>query len=254
MLRYCLSYSSSTWALQLYPTVNPLVVGHFAGPEAVGLVAFAVRILENLSFVKTAASRVAISALAKVQGDRQRLARAIAEGSKLQLLALGPILLLFSLVAPWILPWIFGKAWMPIVDIFPYLAISYILNALFGLHSAALYVVKRNGMVAIANLLRITLLFGVSAVLVSRFGIVGYGWAECIAASSYALLYYYTCAAIAPVPMAAILAVALTFSLVLFWQQLGLAAGVGFLVILAWPKARDVLASPISLLRELRAR
>src|SRR5208283_537261 len=58
MLSYGLSYSSSIWVWQLRNLVNPLIVGRFAGAEAVGFVALAIRIVTLLSFAKAVTWRV----------------------------------------------------------------------------------------------------------------------------------------------------------------------------------------------------
>jgi len=99
MVHYGLGFSASTWVWQLRSLVNPLVVGRYGGAASVGYVALAIRIVEVLSFVKTATWRLSIAALARIRDDRARLARSVAEGMKLQALAVGPPLLAFGLVA-----------------------------------------------------------------------------------------------------------------------------------------------------------
>lgn len=69
MLSYGLSYSTSTWVWQLRELVNPMIVGRFAGAEAVGYVAVSVRIATLLSFASTVTWRIAMPALAKLNQD-----------------------------------------------------------------------------------------------------------------------------------------------------------------------------------------
>lgn len=74
-----------------------------------GYVALAIRIVEQLGFVKDVAWRLSIPALARMQQDLMRTVRAITEGITLQTMAAGVSLVGFSLVAPWIIPVVFGS-------------------------------------------------------------------------------------------------------------------------------------------------
>lgn len=104
MIRYGLGFSASLWVYQARELVNPLIVGRYLGAEAAGYVALAIRFARGLSFVKEAMWRISIAALARVQGDRPRLVRAVGEGMKLQIMAQAPLLVGFAWVSIWILP------------------------------------------------------------------------------------------------------------------------------------------------------
>ena len=93
MLSYSLGISASGWVWSLQSLINPLIVGRFAGEAAVGYVALAIRLVDVLGFAKAATYRISIAALAKVQGDRDRLRRAVTEGMGLQILVLDLCLL-----------------------------------------------------------------------------------------------------------------------------------------------------------------
>jgi O-antigen/teichoic acid export membrane protein len=191
MLRYGIGYSASTWVWCLRALVNPLLVGHFAGAEAVGFVALASRLAEVLGFVKSATWRIALSALAKFQGDRGRLLRAVNEGMGLQILALGPLLVAFAWVAPWLMPKLFGANWISVVSVFPFIALGNLTNSLFNMHSSALYVLKHNWSVTLYHLLHVLLFGGAAMVFLPRFGFIGYGWAELAAIGSYAVIHHF---------------------------------------------------------------
>lgn len=92
MLGYGITLSAAQWLFFSRDLVNPLLVGRFAGMEAVGFVALAIRLVEVLSFVKHATWRISMAALAKIQDNPPKLRLAITEGMSLQVLALGPIL------------------------------------------------------------------------------------------------------------------------------------------------------------------
>jgi PST family polysaccharide transporter len=191
MLNYGLSYSSSIWVWQLRDLVNPFVVGRFAGAEAVAYVAVSIRIVALLSIAKSVTWRVAIAALAKLDGNRERLRRSITEGMRLQTFAVGFPLAGFALVAPFMLPLVFGPRWNPTLKVFPFIALSYLTNAVFNLHSSVLYVLHRNWKVTLFHCTHVLLFAGSAALLVPRVGFTGYGWAELVGLASYAVLHVF---------------------------------------------------------------
>jgi PST family polysaccharide transporter len=190
MLSYGLSYSGAIWIWQMRMLVNPLIVGRFAGAQGVGFVALAIRLVEVLSFIKQATWRVAMAALAKLDGNRERLRRSITEGMCLQTLMVGLPLTLFACFAPFVLPRIFGTRWSPAFHLFPFLALSYLMNSIFNLHTSVLALLQRNLYIVYFHILHIILFAGSAVLLVSRYGYMGYGWAEVIAFSSYLLLHH----------------------------------------------------------------
>ena len=190
MLRYGLAYSSSTWVWQLRGLVNPLIVGRFAGAEAVGYIAVSIRFVEVLSFAKQATWRIAMAALAKIS-DNGRLRNSVTEGMKLQAIAVGLPLALFALVGPVLIRLGLGHNWAPSLVVFPFIAVSYLMNAMFNLHSSVLYLRNKNMQVTIFHMVHISLFAGSALLLVPWRGFVGYGWAELVALLSYPVLHNY---------------------------------------------------------------
>lgn len=216
MLTYGFGFSSSLWVWQLRSLVNPLLVSRIAGAEAVGIIALAIRLVEYLTFVKSATWRMSLAALGRMRGDVERMRRAVGEGMRLQILALGPILLLFAVAGPTVIPLAFGPRWNLAMTVYPYVALSYLINGMFNLHSSALYVMRRNWDVTAFHLIHVAL-FGISAaVLVSRFGLNGYGYAEVIALSSYLAIHLFLKARIGAPTYGISLVWALAFGVGLF--------------------------------------
>ncbi|WP_201447883.1 oligosaccharide flippase family protein [Calothrix sp. PCC 7507] len=230
MLAYSLGFSTSIWIWYARSLVNPLLVGRFAGAEAVGFVAIAIRLVEVLGFVKAATWRLAIATLAKFQGDQYRLLNAVTEGMGLQILALGPLLVAFAWVAPYLMPLLFGDQWSPVIAIFPFIALGNLTNALFNMHSSTLYVLQRNWEVTIFHLVHVTLFVGATALLVPHLGLVGYGWAEIVALLSYGVIHLYLVRSVGnpvydmPGLWWAALAAALFVHPLGWWTSLGLVA------------------------------
>ncbi len=235
MIHYTIGFSAANWLWQLRGLVNPLIVGHFLGAEAVGQVGLGIRLLEMLSFVKTITWRLSIAALAKVQDQPKKLVNAVTHGMQMQMLALGPILLGFGWVGKIILPMAFGPKWAPVMDLYPFLALSYLSNAQFNTHSSVLYVLRKNWDVALFHIVHV-FLFAVTAwFAIEHWGVIGYGWAEVGALASYAVIHW-SMTRVAGSPdykITAVWWVAATIGL--FWQQLGLwTIAVPFLGLL-WP-------------------
>lgn len=192
MLDYGLAYSASTWIWALRNLVNPMVVGRFAGAEAVGYVALAIRFVSILGFVKNAAWRISIAALARVQHAPARMTAAVSEGMRYQVLALGPILTAFAIAAPWLIPALYGPHWLGVAAVFPFIALGSLGHAAFQLHASALHVLRRNAEVSSFYVLHVLLFAGAAWYLVPRHGFLGYGWAEAIALPGYWLLHLWT--------------------------------------------------------------
>lgn len=191
MLSYGFGYSSSIWVWQLRSLVNPVLVGRIAGAEAVGYIGLAIRICEVLSFVRSAAWRIAMAALAKLNLDPERLRRSITEGMRLQTLAVGVPLAGFAIVAPYVMPFAFGIRWTPALKVYPFIAIGYLISSVFNLHSSVLYLLRRNWKVTLFHTLHVFLFAATAAFLVPRIGIFGYGYAEIAALGSYLLLHLF---------------------------------------------------------------
>jgi O-antigen/teichoic acid export membrane protein len=222
ILHYTLGYAASDWLWQVRGLINPLIVGHFLPPEAVGQVGLAIRMLELLSFTKTVAYRLSVAVLAKVQHEPAKLVEAATDGMRLQTLALGPVLIGFSWFGGILLALVFGNRWDPVMLIYPYLALSYLTNAQFNMHSSILYVLHRNWAVTWFHIVHIVLFAGAAWIFVGRFGIVGYGFAEMAALLSYPVIHR-SVTNIVGSPNYGISALWwAAIAVGLFWRQLGL--------------------------------
>lgn len=246
MLRYGIAYAASLWLWHLRRLVNPFVVGRFLGAEAVAFVAVATQITTHLSFVANATWRLATSALARIQHDTRRMASAIGEGMPLQIVAVAPFLVAFGFVAPWIVPAMLGEEWTMIAVVYPFVAAAWVTIAAFNLHCSALYVLGRNGRISAYHAAHSALLLVAAFVLVPRYGLIGYGYAELASMGSFAALHLITTRLVGPIAYEQMAPLLVASMLLLFHTQLGWLsiAGAVLAILLArpWRAVQGLLA------------
>lgn len=185
MLAYGAGVTLSLRTWQLRTLVNPVLVGRFAGLEAVAYVAFALRIADGLGFLRAVASRLGVAALARLQHNREAFGVAVEKALLVQVITLGPMLGSFVLFGPWITQHFLGHRWLQAVAIFPFVAAGVLLNSVFNLLASALFAIGQEWAVVRAYSSHVLLLAGTTCVLLPKVGVVGYGWAELVACTGY---------------------------------------------------------------------
>ena len=189
MLAFGVGYTASQRTWQLRALVNPLIVGHFISAEGVAFVGLAIRIAEGLGFIRTAAARLAIASLARVQHDAALMKSALQKALRGQVIVLGTLLGGFAVLGPFLFGHVIGLRWIPVLRIYPMVAIAVLVNSIYNLQAAALFVVGRQWIVLSTYLIHI-FLFAISAVvLVPRCGLAGYGFADLVACCAYPVLH-----------------------------------------------------------------
>jgi O-antigen/teichoic acid export membrane protein len=256
MLSFGLGYCTSLWVFQLRSLLNTVVVLPLAGPAAVGCVGLASKFVEALSLLKNMTWRLSIPALTRLNGDPVRMLRALTDGMRLQVLGVGGMLASFAIVAPYLLPRLFGAQWPEwagSMDIFPYIALSMLVNTFFGLHSSVLYVLGRNWLVTIFHAVHVALLFAAAWYFVPRYGLLGVGYAEIVAFGSYLLMHIFVKRVVGSPEyrIAAVWCAAL--SLLLFSRQLGWMAYAGVLAAALWPPTWHAIQEYVRLIRPMAA-
>lgn len=252
IIGYGLGFSASVWIWQLRSLVNPLLVSAFAGVEAVGFVSLAIRLSETLGFITAATWRLSISALARIQDDLRQLNRAVTEGMRLQVMVMGAFFLMFTLTAPWIVPHVFGPRWLPVLALFPFVALGSLSNAMFNLHSSALYVLTRNWEVSKFHLAHIVLFAGSAALWLPRFGMLGYGFAEVSAIASYGVVHAYLQRELGSPDYGLALLWWAAIGLALFTYQIGWWALLGLAIAIGWRDSRQLFGHYLGTLQRRR--
>jgi len=159
--------------------VNPLVVGGFFGAAGVGYVAFAQRLVDTIGFANRGAYRLGLVAMSRVPvSQKDRIERALEEGAVLQLVALGVPLAAFGVIAPRVIPFLFGSQWDASIRLYSLLALASLLGASGLMQTTFLLSRRRNGTVAWSVAIQTVILAGAAIPLVWRYGIDGFGYAS----------------------------------------------------------------------------
>lgn len=151
----------------------PLVVGHFGGASGIGVVTLAMRLADTMGFARRATWRLGVVAVGWLHTEPARLRKAFEESTALQVLAVGPILAVFAVVSPWLVPTVFGSHWNQLIRIFPYFAATQLATSLFTMHGSTLLAVGNARAVAITNLCRVALVILAALPLGQAFGVPG---------------------------------------------------------------------------------
>ncbi len=187
-LRYGLAYSGADWILSLKALTVPLFVSRLLGVEAAGITSIALRLVDQLAILRLVVRRLSISALAKLVDNPSSTRSAISQGMPYQVLLIGPICAAFSCLATWIIPLMFGKAWIPSAQIFPFIALAAIIGTIFDLHASALSAAGHNRQVAQFNAFYIGSLWLAALLFLPILKLWGYGFAELLTIPSYLLM------------------------------------------------------------------
>lgn len=189
MLRYGIGLTVSLRAWQARTLVNPMLVGRFAGAEAVAYVALALRIAESLGALRLAAGRIAIAVLARLQQKTDQFRSALEQALHVQVLTLGPLLCAFALSGSLVMKHVIGVRWMPSLAVYPFVAAGVLVNSVYNLQASGLFVRGKQWIVTSAFAVHVALLAGITWLLVPKLRIAGYGWAELGACGGYWIIH-----------------------------------------------------------------
>ncbi len=175
--------------LLLYAQLNgdKLLVGRYLGANALGLYSFAYSLMFapilNIAFPL---QQVLFPALATIQGDEGRLREAWLRGKRLSVAIVAPLFLIVAVVAPDLIPVVFGERWEDAIPVLQMLCVAGVAYSL-GTLDWSLLVVRAK----VRTLLRLSLLVTatvIGAVAIGlQWGIVGVAVAYAIAMWTLAL-------------------------------------------------------------------
>lgn len=189
-LRYSLAYCGSNLIGSFKSSLTlPLFISPMAGLEAAGIVSIAIRFVDQLGMLRIVVYRLALSALAKLSGNSDSTRYAISRGIVYQGLLIGPLFAVFSCCSGWVIPLVFGKDWLPSIQVYTLIAFATLVYMMFNLHFSALYVAGHNREVAMFNVWFTGVFWLGCWVLLPVLGAWGYGVAEIVALPTYFLIH-----------------------------------------------------------------
>lgn len=184
-LRCGLAYTGSNLIISLKGLTLPLFVSRLAGLEAVGIIGIASRLADQVGMIRMVGTRLSLSAVAKVIDQPVATRRAISKGMIYQGLVVGLPFALFSCCSTWLIPFMFGKAWLPSAYLFAFIALARLIDTVFNIHISALYAAAHNWDVSRFHFLYVGLFWLAISILLPQFGIWGYGMSEVLVLLSY---------------------------------------------------------------------
>jgi O-antigen/teichoic acid export membrane protein len=122
---------------------DKFLIARFLGATPLALYNLAYRVLTLPVQFLTQAGRVILPTFSRVQGDRERLARAFLQSSETLAIALFPAMTLTILCAPLGVPLVFGEAWAPAVVPLQLLAVMTAMHLLATLTGPVVLAVGR---------------------------------------------------------------------------------------------------------------
>lgn len=130
MAGFGVPYQASAWVSMVRDGANPIAIGRLAGEEAVGLVSWAINYTNFPVLLTQPLGRVFYPAFARIQHDRARLVRGLRLSVETLNLILFPLLALFIILSPRIIPRFFGEAWLNALPIIVVLGGLHIITGL----------------------------------------------------------------------------------------------------------------------------
>jgi O-antigen/teichoic acid export membrane protein len=132
--------------------------------------------------------RLSLPVFVRLREDQARVVKALNEGVTLLVMGLGFMLAGVGSIAPWIIPPLLGSKWLPALIVYPFISADNLTGGVSNLHASILYLLRKPWRVAVCRITHCVLFVGAALFLVRHLGLVGFGWAELVAAPSYVLL------------------------------------------------------------------
>ena len=144
-LKFGLSIGSKQIITQLTHHIDELIIGYFFTAQALGYYSFAKNLLNRIrTLVSTAFSKVLLPLLSKLKNNIVLLSKTYNNVSKYMGVFIFPLFIGVALTAEQFIPILFGEEWIPSIELFIILSISYIPYLLTaGLATSLLYSVNK---------------------------------------------------------------------------------------------------------------
>ncbi len=114
---------------------DDFLIGYFLGPVILGYYAIAYRLLNTLTLLITTMTQVALPAFSKLQSEPEKLRQAFYKSTQFTALISFPFFGSLSILAPEIVPVMFGNQWTPSIPVMQILMLIGIVHALGSINT-----------------------------------------------------------------------------------------------------------------------
>jgi O-antigen/teichoic acid export membrane protein len=178
MVRFSVSFLGVDLLNAVQMNVDKLIIGLFLTPTTLGYYTTGQRAVNMLAeLMASILSRISLSTFSRIQTDRARVARTLKKFVFISGVTSVPVFGAAAVVAPQLIPFLFGANWLPAVPIFQILCVSAAVNSMTSVDKSVLLASGANRSalgIGIAQVLvgtalvRLAVPFGGVAVAVSR--------------------------------------------------------------------------------------
>ena len=191
VIKLILNYGIKTWfsrmIFNLRDLANPLIAAKVLGAEAVAVISIVTNLCEATAIGLGVSQRISGGVFGKFQQHKEKLTKAISEGTFLQVCIVGVFQLIIILIGQ-IFSSSLDPVWQSAFLLLPYFSVYYLVLALIQLRVSALYTLNKTRWIVLINVVYVSIWMMMAYVLSLHHGIAGYGVA--VTVSSLLLLAF----------------------------------------------------------------
>jgi|GEM_PF-6801166 len=172
--RFGFSFKGANLIWDVNGAAAPLLVGKLVGLEELGIIRVAQGLLNQLSFFQGIIWRVSVPAIAKIQEEKERVARLVTQASHIQVLLVGFPIFLVAGISYWLIPLLYGAKWQAAPLVVLISSFYSVLHAVFFMQMAPFFATGQASAVSVFNLCYTVTLWTASFFLTFQFGYLGF--------------------------------------------------------------------------------
>lgn len=224
------NYTLSMIGWQAKSLILPFIITPLTNVSVAGCISIANRIADSLDLFRFSNGKISLTVLSKIQNDIKGFKDKIVKGISYQLIALGLLSTIFLLFSPVVIKVVLGKEWFPVISILPFVFYNAFCNAPGAVLSSVLYIKNKAQYVTLCYLLQHISIGALSWLMISYYGIKGYGYAIVASTPAYIMLFFFINRTIGKISYLSILVWFITFSGLIFFNSIGFLSSI-FLVL-----------------------
>jgi O-antigen/teichoic acid export membrane protein len=170
LIRICSAVVGSHLIIWLVMLAPPVLVGSLAGVKELGIAQLSYNLLNTTMFISTIIQRICLSALAKLQNDKESFNNAVQQILQVLSVIYIPLVMIISSFSPWWVPIIYGEEWLKMDEVIFIAAMPITISALLLIFQSVFFSKGLASLVFKQNVLHAILYWVVMAFLASTYG------------------------------------------------------------------------------------